>query len=111
LFGETPPPPGHQRKWESWELITYVGYGTAAVLGIMIVNGPDKSLQTWAKPVALKELDEEDEIFTKYATDAAVQARATATLKEHGKHPDRYYDAIMMRNEYDILKAKALGSS
>jgi hypothetical protein len=25
--------------------------------------------------------------------------------------PCRYYDAIMMRNEYDILKAKALGSS
>ena len=20
LFGETPPPPGHSRKWEAWEL-------------------------------------------------------------------------------------------
>lgn len=22
LFGETPPPPGHSRKWESWEFVT-----------------------------------------------------------------------------------------
>lgn len=22
LFGETPPPPGHKRKWESWEFMT-----------------------------------------------------------------------------------------
>jgi hypothetical protein len=56
----------------------------------MIVNGPDKTLQTWAKPLAVKELEEEDEIFGKYATDAAAQAQAAATLKEHGKHPDRY---------------------
>lgn len=106
LFGETPPPAGQKRKWESWEFIFYTGFGISAIMTWLIVNGPDNSLQAWARPYALKELEEEDEIFAKYAADESLQQDMAAKFRAVGKHQDRYYDAIMMRNEFEILKAK-----
>lgn len=50
----------------------YSAYGIGAIMAYFIVNGPDNSLQSWAKPHALRELAEEDEIFAAYA---AVRAR------------------------------------
>jgi hypothetical protein len=106
LFGETPPPAGQKRKWESWEFMTYSAFGTATLMAIFIVNGPDNSLQAWARPHAEKEIAEEDAIFAEYAADAALRDAKSAALRAAGKHPDRYYDAVMMRNEFDVLKAK-----
>lgn len=105
LFGETPPPPGQARKWESWELPWYGTLGTAAILITFIAYGkPDTSLKTWAKPYALKELEEEDEIFAKYESDAKYAEKVKVALTSKGNHVDLYYDAVMLRNEYEILK-------
>jgi hypothetical protein len=107
LFGETPPPAGHARKWESWEFVTYVGFGTSAIMAYLIANGPDNSLQAWAKPYAEAELREEDALFAEYAADASAREAAAAALRAQGAHADRYYDKVMMRNEFEVLKAKA----
>lgn len=84
----------------------YAGWGTAAILTYLIVNGPDRSLQGWARPFAAQEVKEEDEIFAKYASDPDFKADLDSKFRSYGKHPDRYYDAIMMRNEYAVLKHK-----
>eukprot|EP00879_Flechtneria_rotunda_P000762 GHRR01000883.1.p1 GENE.GHRR01000883.1~~GHRR01000883.1.p1 ORF type:complete len:155 (+),score=49.44 GHRR01000883.1:159-623(+) len=109
IFGETPPPPGQKRKWESWELVFYTGFGIAGIMAFLTVNGPDNSLQSWAKQQALKELVEEDATFTTYAADKQLQKDMADKFMQMGKHPDRYYDAVMMRNEYAILKARHTG--
>ncbi|KAL3138765.1 hypothetical protein ABBQ32_005610 [Trebouxia sp. C0010 RCD-2024] len=60
LFGETPPPPGEKRKWESWEGPWYFMLGGAVViLGLGLPSRPDTSIMTWAKRQAQKELEEE----------------------------------------------------
>lgn len=110
IFGETPPPPGQKRKWESWELIFYTGFGISAIMAYLTVNGPDNSLQAWARGHALAELAEEDERFAAYAQDSGLQQEMADKFKAMGKHPDRYYDAVMMRNEYAILQAKHNGA-
>jgi hypothetical protein len=106
LFGETPPPAGQKRKWESWEFVFYTGFGISAIMTWLIVNGPDNSLQSWARPHALRELEEEDATFAAYAADESLQQEMAAKFRQLGKHSDRYYDAVMMRNEFEILKAK-----
>jgi hypothetical protein len=55
----------------------------------LILNGPDNSLQGWAKEHALKELAEEDETFAQYAADKTMQAEVADKLKAVGRHPDR----------------------
>lgn len=52
---------------------SYVGFGTAALMAFFIANGPDNTLQAWAKPIAEKELAEEDALFEAYT---AVRARS-----------------------------------
>lgn len=81
--------------------------GTGFIMAVLICNGPDNSLQTWARPIALKELEEEDAIFAAYADDDALREAKGEALRAKGRHPDRYYDAVMMRNEFDVLKLKA----
>ena len=73
---------------------------------LMVVFGPDRTLQAWAKPVAERELAEEDEHFARYASDAAYREAMDARLAAHGRNPDRFYDAVMMRREYAVLKAQ-----
>lgn len=72
----------------------------------MVANGPDRTLQAWAKPVAERELAEEDDAFQKYAKDEAYRRDMDARLAAHGRHPDRFFDAVMMRREYAVLKAR-----
>ncbi len=59
------------------------------MIAVIICNGPDTSLQGWARPHALAELAEEDDTFAAYAADADRQAEVAAKLRKHGKHPDR----------------------
>jgi hypothetical protein len=42
-------------------------------MAFFIANGPDNTLQAWAKPIAEKELAEEDALFEAYT---AVRARS-----------------------------------
>lgn len=108
LFGETPPPPGATRKWETWELPWYLGWGGATAICVTICYGvPDTSLKSWAKPHALKELEEETEIFSRLYSDPEFAAEARAEMAAQGKHADLYYDQVLSRNEYAVLKAKA----
>lgn len=72
----------------------------------MVANGPNRTLQAWAKPVAERELAEEDDAFKKYQTDAAFKQSMDERLAAHGRHPDRFFDAVMMRREYAVLKAQ-----
>lgn len=55
----------------------------------LIVNGPDNSLQGWAQPYALKELEEEEATFAAYAADESLQKEMAAKFRQMGKHPDR----------------------
>ncbi|KAI7844435.1 hypothetical protein COHA_001982 [Chlorella ohadii] len=49
LFGETPPPSGQARKWESWEGPWYFTLGAAtAMLTLGLSARPDSSLTYWA---------------------------------------------------------------
>ena len=41
--------------------------GTATIMAVLIANGNDNSLQAWARPIAAKEVEEEDAIFAAYA--------------------------------------------
>eukprot|EP00210_Caulerpa_lentillifera_P006724 g6426.t1 len=60
LFGETPPPPGMKRRWESWEMMYYITYGGGPLaLWICMMAAPDSRLETWARKQAEKELLEE----------------------------------------------------
>eukprot|EP00250_Pteridium_aquilinum_P002794 c13017_g1_i1 orf=125-511(+) len=62
LFNETPPPPGHSRKWEDWELPYYAtGVIAFLMLSIGLTSKPDTNIDTWAHKVALKRLAEEEE--------------------------------------------------
>mmetsp|Transcript_32724 Transcript_32724/g.82448 ORF Transcript_32724/g.82448 Transcript_32724/m.82448 type:complete len:106 (+) Transcript_32724:201-518(+) len=55
LFGETPPPPGQSRKWESWEAPWYAtGILTLVILGVGLPARPDSRLETWAHEEALR---------------------------------------------------------
>ena len=55
IFGETPPPPGQTRKWESWEA---PWYGTLTLSFILLAVGlsskPDNGITTWARDEAMK---------------------------------------------------------
>lgn len=55
----------------------------------LIVNGPDNSLQSWARPHALRELEEEDAAFAAYAADESLQKEMAGKFRQMGKHPDR----------------------
>ena len=80
LFGETPPPPGHSRKWESWELpwrasvrsamlagcsrapSRYLtGIATVVILGVGLNAKPDTSIIRWAREEAKKQMAEEEQ--------------------------------------------------
>ena len=40
LFGETPPPPGQKRKWESWEAPWYVKHSERWIMsGLYLLSG------------------------------------------------------------------------
>lgn len=55
----------------------------------LTVNGPDNSLQAWARPHAMQEVEEEDATFAAYAADEGLQQQMSARFRELGKHPDR----------------------
>jgi hypothetical protein len=73
---------------------------------LVVVFGPDRTLQAWAKPVAERELAEEDAAFEQYGSDGGYREAMDARLAAHGRAPDRFYDAVMMRREYAVLKAQ-----
>jgi len=53
LFNETPPPPGHKRKWEDWELPCYA----TGILTVIVLSGkPDTRIETWARKQPLERL-------------------------------------------------------
>lgn len=55
LFGETPPPPGQRRKWESWEAPWYgTLLGSFLLLSIGLSAKPDNGITSWAKDEAMK---------------------------------------------------------
>eukprot|EP00887_Chlorella_sp_A99_P007846 scaffold20.g7846.t1 len=57
LFGETPPPPGTKRVWESWEAPWYFTFGAAtAMLTLGLSAKPDTSLSRWADRQAAEKL-------------------------------------------------------
>jgi hypothetical protein len=58
-------------------------------MAYLTVNGPDNSLQAWARGHALAELAEEDERFADYAQDSSLQQEMADKFKAMGKHPDR----------------------
>jgi hypothetical protein len=58
-------------------------------MAYLTVNGPDNSLQAWARGHALAELAEEDERFAAYAQDSGLQQEMADKFKAMGKHPDR----------------------
>ncbi|KAK9836355.1 hypothetical protein WJX81_008229 [Elliptochloris bilobata] len=60
LFGETPPPPGQKRRWESWEGPWYATWVIATAIIVLGLNAkPDTSMITWAHKEAEKELKAE----------------------------------------------------
>jgi hypothetical protein len=108
LFGETPPPNGAPRKWETWELPWYLGWGAATAMAVTICYGvPDTSLKAWARPHALAELREEEEAFGRLFADAGAAAQARAAMAARGLHADLHYDEFLSRREFDVLKAAA----
>lgn len=59
LFGETPPPPGQSRKWESWELPWYsMMLLSGGILTVGLSVQPDTSIHTWAHKEALRRMEE-----------------------------------------------------
>uniref|UniRef100_A0A7S3XDV1 Complex I-ESSS n=1 Tax=Picocystis salinarum TaxID=88271 RepID=A0A7S3XDV1_9CHLO len=59
LFGETPPPPGQSRKWESWELPYYTGMLLAVgILYFGLQARPNTNIRDWARQEALKRSEE-----------------------------------------------------
>lgn len=57
LFNGTPPPPGHKRKWEDWELPCYAtGILTVIMLSVGLSGKPDTRIETWARKQALERL-------------------------------------------------------
>lgn len=108
LFGESPPPPGQNRKWETWELPWYLGWAASAGVCVTCCYGvPDTSLKSWAKPHALKEIEEEAEIFSKLFEDPQHASEIQQQMASQSKHADLYYDQILMRNEFAVLKQQA----
>jgi len=86
--------------------------GICSLVAYLIVNGPEENTVAGAaRPHALREIAEEDAIFADYAADKQLQQDTAASLKAQGKHPDRYYDEIMSRYEFDVLKAKHAGAA
>jgi hypothetical protein len=85
---------------------SYSGFGAAFLITLMVAYGPDRTLQAWAKPVAERELAEEDAAFEKYSSDAAYKKSMDEKLAAHGRAPERFFDAVMMRREYAVLKAQ-----
>jgi hypothetical protein len=71
-------------------LCSYTGFGIAGIMTYLTVNGPDNSLQAWARGYALAELAEEDERFAAYAQDSSLQQEMADKFKAMGKHPDRW---------------------
>lgn len=89
-----PTPPSH----------SYTAYGTAFLMGYFIVNGPDNSLQAWARPRALAELEEEDALFAAYAADPDAQAATAEKLAGLNKHPDRWVRLGWSRGKGGVVK-------
>jgi len=86
--------------------------GICGLMAYLICNGPEENtLSGRAKPIALAELAEEDAIFTDFAADKQLQQEVAQRLRSQGKHPDRYFDEVMMRYEFDTLKAKHAGAA
>ena len=55
LFGETPPPPGQARKWESWEAPWYATLvGSFVLLTLGLSAKPDNGITTWAREEAME---------------------------------------------------------
>eukprot|EP00128_Syssomonas_multiformis_P009520 Colp12_sorted_trinity150504_noHs@318 len=63
LFSEKP---GRTFKdWEDWELISYLGFGSAFLFAIVgYRNRPDTRITTWAHQEAIRQLAEEGLIVT-----------------------------------------------
>lgn len=54
----------------------------------------------------MQELEEEEVMFEKFASDEGFRQDMSDKLRQFGKVPERYYDAVMMRHEFSTLKAK-----
>jgi len=71
-------------------LCSYTTMGISGLIAYLICNGPEENtLSGRAKPLALAELAEEDEIFKDFAADKQLQQEVAQRLRSHGRHPDR----------------------
>lgn len=69
--------------------------GICGLIAYLICNGPEENTVSGrAKPLALRELDEEDRIFASYAADKQLQQQTSERLLSQGKHPDRYQEGL-----------------
>ncbi|KAH6775430.1 ESSS subunit of NADH:ubiquinone oxidoreductase protein [Perilla frutescens var. hirtella] len=58
VFNQTPPPAGHSRKWEDWELPCYVtNFVTIVILRVGLSAKLDLTIETWAHQKALERLE------------------------------------------------------
>lgn len=83
----------------------YAGWGVAAIMAVLITYGrPDTTLKTWAKPYALKELEEEQELFAAMQEDPSAADAYRELGQRMGKSEAELYDVIMSRKEFAVLK-------
>lgn len=77
-------------------------------MAVLITYGkPDTTLKTWAKPYALKELEEEEELFAAMKEDASSADAYRELSQKLGKSEAELYDVIMMRKEFSVLKLQS----
>ena len=53
LFGEAPLLNGQKRKWEGWEMPTYIGYAAGTIAFISLLFAPNTNLTDWARDEAI----------------------------------------------------------
>lgn len=87
----SPPPPS---VCLARVLHSYTTFGICGIMTYLILNGPDNSLAGWARPHAVKELEEEDAVFAAYAADKQLQQQTAQRLRAQGKDPDRWVGAL-----------------
>lgn len=59
-------------------------------MAVFIVNGPEENtIAGQAKPLAMEEIEEEDQIFARFAADKKLQEAVAQKFLSEGRHPDR----------------------
>jgi hypothetical protein len=77
-------------------------------MAVLITYGkPDTTLKTWAKPYALQELEEEQELFAALGEDPSAADAYKELAQKLGKSDAELYDVVMMRKEFSVLKMQS----